>query len=157
VLRIGHGWDAHRLVPGRRCVIGGIEVESDVGPEGHSDGDAVLHALADAILGATATGDLGSVFGTADPVFADAPSSRFVEIALERAGRPRVQNADVTIVAQRPRLAPHVGVIRERVASLLGVPVSAVSVKASSGNGLTDFGRGEGIAATVVLLLDDGS
>lgn len=152
-LRIGHGWDAHRLVAGRPCVLGGVELESPDGPEGHSDGDVVLHALADALLGACAAGDLGSVFGTDDPALAGAPSSRLVEAVLERTGRPRVLNVDVTVVAARPRLAPYREAMRERIAGLLGLPLDRVSVKASSGNGLTDFGRGEGVAATVVVLV----
>lgn len=152
--RIGHGWDAHRLVEGRRCFLGGVEVPSDAGPEGHSDGDVVLHALADALLGTAAAGDLGSVFGTADPAFAGAPSERFVVEALRRAGSPEVLNVDVTVVGERPRIGAYRDAMRERIAALLGVPVDRVSVKASSGNGLTDFGRGDGVAATVVLLVE---
>ncbi|KAA0251231.1 2-C-methyl-D-erythritol 2,4-cyclodiphosphate synthase [Acidobacteria bacterium ACD] len=152
-VRIGHGWDAHRLVAGRRCVLGGVELPSPDGPEGHSDGDVVLHALADALLGAAAAGDLGSVFGTDDPALAGASSSRLVEAVRERTGRPRILNVDVTVVAARPRLAPHREAMRARIAALLDLPLDRVSVKASSGNGLTDFGRGDGVAATVVVLV----
>lgn len=154
--RIGHGWDAHRLVPGRRCVLGGVEVESPDGPEGHSDGDVVLHAIADALLGAAAAGDLGSVFGTDDPALSGAPSSRLLEVVRERTGRPRIVNVDVTVVAARPRLAPYRDEIRASIAALLDLPLDRVSVKASSGNGLTDFGRGEGVAATAVVLVAAG-
>ena len=154
--RIGHGWDAHPLVPGRRCVLGGVEIPSDAGPEGYSDGDAVLHALADALLGTAAAGDLGSCFGTDDPKFAGAPSSVFVAEALRIAGRPRVLHVDVTVVASRPRLGPYRLAMRESIASLLGVPEASVSVKFCTGNGLTDFGRGEGVAATVILLAEVG-
>lgn len=153
-LRIGSGFDAHRLVPGRPCVLGGVEIPSDSGPEGHSDGDVVLHALTDALLGAAAAGDLGSEFGTDRPEFAGAPSSRFVVLARERIGPHAVVNVDVTLVSARPRIGPYRNAIRERIAALLGVPSERVSVKASSGNGLTDFGRGDGVAANVVLLLD---
>jgi 2-C-methyl-D-erythritol 4-phosphate cytidylyltransferase / 2-C-methyl-D-erythritol 2,4-cyclodiphosphate synthase len=153
-LRIGHGFDAHRLVAGRPCVLGGVAVESDSGPEGHSDGDVVLHALADALLGAGAAGDLGSNFGESRPEWRGAASSRFVEEALERTGRPRVLNVDVTVVGLRPRLGPYRDAMRSRIAELLSIPAGQISVKASSGNGLTDFGRGEGIAATVVLLAE---
>ncbi len=153
-IRIGQGFDAHPLVPGRRCVLGGVEVGSDLGPEGHSDGDVILHALADAILGASAAGDLGALFGERRPEWKDAPSSRFVEEALARTGRPEVLNVDVTLIGQSPRIAPFREPIRARIAELLGIAPGRVSVKASSGNGLTDFGRGEGVAAIVVLLAD---
>jgi 2-C-methyl-D-erythritol 2,4-cyclodiphosphate synthase len=153
-LRIGQGLDAHPLVAGRRCVLGGVEIPSDAGPEGHSDGDVVLHALADALLGTAAAGDLGSVFGTTDPRFRDAPSSGFVTEALARAGNPKVVNVDVTLVAERPRVGPYRDAMRERIAALLGVPVNRVSVKASSGNGMTGFGRGEGVFASAVVLVE---
>ncbi len=153
-LRIGQGLDAHPLVAGRRCVLGGVEIPSDAGPEGHSDGDVVLHALADALLGTAAAGDLGSVFGTTDPRFRDAPSSVFVTEALARAGTPKVVNVDVTLVAERPRVGPYRDSMRERIAALLGVPVDRVSVKASSGNGMTGFGRGEGVFASAVVLVE---
>lgn len=153
-LRIGQGLDAHRLVPGRRCVLGGVEIPSDSGPEGHSDGDVVLHALADALLGTAAAGDLGSVFGTTDPRFRDAPSSAFVTEALARAGGPKVVNVDVTLIAEKPRVGPYRDAMRERIAALLGVGVDRVSVKASSGNGMTGFGRGEGVFASAVVLVE---
>ena len=153
-LRIGHGFDAHPLKEGRKCVLAGVEIASDAGPDGHSDGDVVLHALADALLGAFALGDLGSVFGTGRPEWKDAPSSGLVSAALSRIGNARVLNVDVTIVAKRPPLAPYREAMRSSIAELLGIPLPCVSVKASSGNGLTDFGRGEGIAANVVLLAE---
>lgn len=153
-LRIGQGLDAHPLVAGRRCVLGGVEIPSDAGPEGHSDGDVVLHALADALLGTAAAGDLGSVFGTTDPRFRDAPSSVFVTEALARAGNPKVVNVDVTLIAERPRVGPYRDAMRERIAALLGVPTERVSVKASSGNGMTGFGRGEGVFASAVVLVE---
>ena len=153
-LRIGQGLDAHPLVAGRRCVLGGVEIPSDAGPEGHSDGDVVLHALADALLGTAAAGDLGSVFGTTDPRWKDAPSSAFVTEALARAGSPTVLNVDVTLVAERPRVGEHRDAMRSVIASLLGVPVERVSVKASSGNGMTGFGRGEGVLASAVVLVE---
>jgi len=156
-LRIGQGLDAHRLVPGRPCVLGGVTVDSDSGPDGHSDGDVVLHALADALLGAAAAGDLGGMFGESRPEWKDAPSFRFVEEVLVRTGRPRVLNVDVTVLGLRPRLGPYREAIRLRIAELLGIGIGQVSVKASSGNGLTDFGRGDGVAASVVLLAEIGS
>ena len=153
-LRIGHGFDAHPLVPGRRCVLGGVEIASDAGPEGHSDGDVVLHALSDALLGAAAAGDLGTVFGTSRPEWKDAPSSRLVAHVREMTGRPRVVNVDVTVIAARPKIGPIRDAMRAQIAALLGTEAASVSVKASSGNGLTDFGRGAGVAAEVVVLVE---
>jgi 2-C-methyl-D-erythritol 2,4-cyclodiphosphate synthase len=135
-------------------VLGGVEVPLDAGPEGHSDGDVVLHALADALLGAAAAGDLGSVFGTSRPEWKDVPSSRLVAHVRELTDHPLVVNVDVTVIAARPRVSPFADTMRETVAALLGTEVSRVSVKASSGNGLTAFGRGEGIAAEVVVLVE---
>lgn len=152
-MRIGHGFDAHRLEPGRPCVLGGVVVKSDSGPIGHSDGDVVLHALADALLGAAAMGDLGSIFGTDRPEWAGAAGEAFVRHVRDLTDHPEILNVDVTILAVRPRVGEHREAMRANIAALLGVPVARVSVKASSGNGLTDFGRGEGVAATVVLLV----
>jgi 2-C-methyl-D-erythritol 2,4-cyclodiphosphate synthase len=153
-LRVGHGFDAHPLVAGRRCVLGGVEVPSDVGPVGHSDVDVVLHALADALLGAAAAGDLGSVFGTGRPEWKDAPSPGLVAHVRELTDHPAVVNVDVTVIAARPKIGPLRDAMRENIAALLGTEAARVSVKASSGNGLTDFGRGEGIAAEVVVLVE---
>jgi 2-C-methyl-D-erythritol 2,4-cyclodiphosphate synthase len=152
-VRIGHGFDAHRLEPGRPCVLGGVAVPSDSGPVGHSDGDVVLHALADALLGAAAMGDLGSIFGTDRPEWAGAAGEAFVRHVRELTDHPEILNVDVTILAVRPRVGEHREAMRANIAALLGISVARVSVKASSGNGLTDFGRGEGVAATVVLLV----
>ena len=151
-MRIGQGFDAHPFAPGRPCVLGGVRVPSDSGPVGHSDGDVVLHALADALLGAAAAGDLGSVFGTDRTEWAGAPGEALVRHVRELTDHPEILNVDVTILAARPRVAEFREAMRTNIAALLGVPVGRVSVKASSGNGLTDFGRGEGVAATVVLL-----
>jgi 2-C-methyl-D-erythritol 2,4-cyclodiphosphate synthase len=156
-VRIGHGFDAHPLAPGRPCRLGGVAIPSDSGPIGHSDGDVVLHALADALLGAAAAGDLGSVFGTDRPEWAGAAGEAFVRHVRELTDHPEVLNVDVTILAAKPRVTDRREAMRANIAALLGIPVARVSVKASSGNGLTDFGRGEGVAATVVLLVDAGA
>ncbi len=153
-MRIGHGFDAHRLAPGRPCVLGGVTIPSDAGPVGHSDGDVVLHALADALLGAAAAGDLGTVFGTDRPEWSGAAGEDLVRHVRELTDHPAILNVDVTILAAKPRVAHAREAMRANVAALLGIPVDRVSVKASSGNGLTDFGRGEGVAATVVLLVE---
>jgi 2-C-methyl-D-erythritol 2,4-cyclodiphosphate synthase len=134
-----------------------VRVPSDCGPVGHSDGDVVLHALADALLGAAAAGDLGSVFGTDRPEWAGATGEALVRHVRELTDHPEILNVDVTILAAKPRVADFRDAMRANVAALLGVPAARVSVKASSGNGLTDFGRGEGVAATVVLLSAAGA
>lgn len=154
-VRVGQGFDAHPLAKGRPCVLGGVAVPSDAGPVGHSDGDVVLHALADALLGAAAAGDLGSVFGTSRPEWKDAPGERLVRHVRELTDHPEIGNVDVTILASRPRVAEFRDAMRANIAALLGTDPARVSVKASSGNGLTDFGRGEGVAATVVVLVGD--
>jgi 2-C-methyl-D-erythritol 2,4-cyclodiphosphate synthase len=154
-MRIGHGFDAHPLAKGRPCVLGGVTIPSDVGPLAHSDGDVVLHALADALLGAGAAGDLGSTFGTDRPEWANASGERLVRHVRELTDHPEIGNVDVTIVAARPRVAEHREAMRANIAALLGTSADRVSVKASSGNGLTDFGRGGGVAATVVVLVGD--
>jgi 2-C-methyl-D-erythritol 2,4-cyclodiphosphate synthase len=154
-VRIGQGFDAHRLVPGRPLVLGGVTVPHERGLEGHSDGDALLHAVADAILGALGEGDLGRLFGRADPALAGAASGGLLR---EVAGRMReagfrVQHLDATVVAEAPRLAPFQAAMRKSVAELLGAPESAVNVKLKSTDGLGALGRGEGVAALAVVLL----
>jgi 2-C-methyl-D-erythritol 2,4-cyclodiphosphate synthase len=156
-MRIGHGFDAHPLAPGRPCVLGGVRVPCEVGPVGHSDGDVVLHALADALLGAAAAGDLGTVFGTERPEWKGAAGEALVRHVRALTDHPEVVNVDVTLLAARPRVADHREAMRANLAALLGIPLARVSVKASSGNGLTDFGRGEGVAATVLVLLGDAA
>jgi 2-C-methyl-D-erythritol 2,4-cyclodiphosphate synthase len=154
-LRIGHGFDTHRLVSGRPLLLGGIAVPFDRGLEGHSDGDCVLHAVCDALLGAAAAGDMGQHFPSADPRWKGASSRLFVE-EVARVLRERgyvVENVDVTVVAQAPALASHLDKMREAIGSLLGLPTDAVSVKAKSTDGLGAIGRGEGIAAQAVALV----
>lgn len=156
-MRIGQGFDAHRFSEdgARRLRLAGVEIAGEPGLEGHSDADVVAHAVADAILGAAALGDLGSVYGTEDPAYAGADSSLFLRGALALAGQAgwRVGNVDCTVIAQRPRLAPHVAAMREHLALLLDADAEAVSVKATSTDGLGFTGRGEGIACMAVVLL----
>jgi 2-C-methyl-D-erythritol 2,4-cyclodiphosphate synthase len=153
-VRVGQGIDVHAFADddARPLVLGGVTVPGAPGLAGHSDGDVVLHALADALLGAAGAGDLGSVFGTADPAYAGASSEVFVRAALRRAAEAGwgVANADLTVVAQRPRLAGHRAAITEAVTRLIGAPVS---VKATSTDGLGVTGRGEGMACLAVVLL----
>jgi 2-C-methyl-D-erythritol 2,4-cyclodiphosphate synthase len=154
-VRIGQGFDAHRLVSGRPLVLGGIVVPYERGLEGHSDGDVLLHAVASALLGALGDGDLGTHFPSSDPALAGIASR---EIAARVAARVRaaglaIGNVDATVVAQAPRLAPHLAKLRLGVAEALGVDPARVGVKATSTDGLGTLGRGEGIAALAVALL----
>ena len=151
-LRIGQGFDVHPLVAGRRLVLGGVDVPSDLGLVGHSDADAVAHAVVDALLGAVAMGDIGQRFGVDDPEVAGADSMSMVRAVvadLATAGW-RPHNLDVTVVAERPRLAAHRDVMRSNLAAALGVEVADVSVKASTADRLGSIGRGEGIACWAV-------
>jgi 2-C-methyl-D-erythritol 2,4-cyclodiphosphate synthase len=154
-LRIGHGLDAHRLVPGRPLRLGGIEVPHTRGLEGHSDGDCVLHAVCDALLGAAGEGDMGRHFPSRDPRWRDADSRAFAEevIRIVRAAGWALANVDVTVVAQEPVLAPHLEPMRAAIAAALGVAPEIVSVKAKSTDQLGALGRGEGIAALATALL----
>ncbi len=153
-MRIGHGYDIHMLVPQRPCILSGVEFPCEAGPEGHSDGDVVLHALCDALLGAIAGGDLGLLFGTAEPEFKNAPSRVFVERVCARLGPLKPVNVDVTVTGARPRISGRRDEMRAVIAQLLGIDISAVSVKASSGNGVGECGRGEAVEATAVVLLE---
>ncbi len=154
-MRIGQGIDAHRLVPGRPLRLGGVEIPSERGLEGHSDGDVLLHAVASALLGALGEGDLGRHFPSSDPALAGISSRVLVErvMGLVRAAGHAVGNVDATVVAQAPRLAPHLARMQAGVADALGVDASRVNVKATSTDGLGTIGRGEGIAALAVALL----
>ncbi len=157
--RVGQGFDIHPLVPGRRLVLGGVEIPCERGLAGHSDADAALHALTDALLGAIGAGDIGRYFPDTDARHKDRDSADFVRetMATLRARGYRVANADVTILAEQPRLAPYIDRMRANVAALLGVSVDAANVKATRGEGLGTIGRAEGIAAQAVVLLERAS
>jgi 2-C-methyl-D-erythritol 2,4-cyclodiphosphate synthase len=156
-VRIGQGVDVHPFSddPARPLVLAGVTVPEGPGLAGHSDADVVLHAVVDALLGAAGLGDIGSLFGSDDPRYAGADSSTFVAEALRRVTDAgwRVGNVDCTVIAQRPRVAPHREAMRERLAALLGVAADAVNVKATTTDGLGFTGRGEGIACVAVVLL----
>ncbi len=153
--RIGTGYDVHRLVHGRALALGGVNIPNDRGLEGHSDGDCVIHAVCDAMLGALALGDMGRHFSSADAAWKGANSSLFLGAvaAMTVDAGYSVSNLDVTVVAQTPRLGPHVEAMRESLAHTLGVEVGAVSVKVKSTDGMGAIGRGEGIAAQAVVLM----
>jgi 2-C-methyl-D-erythritol 2,4-cyclodiphosphate synthase len=154
-MRIGQGFDVHRLVAGRPLRLGGVELAHARGLEGHSDGDCVLHAVCDALLGAMGEGDMGAHFPTSDERWRGAESRVFVEAVsrLVEGSGYKLSNLDVTVIAQEPRLGPHLGAMRKAIAGLLGAPEGNVSVKAKSADHLGAVGRGEGIAALAVALL----
>ena len=154
--RIGQGCDIHPLVEGRRLVLAGVEIPSTRGLAGHSDADAALHALTDALLGAIGAGDIGRHFPEDDPRHRGRASADFVREAMRqvRALGYRVANADITILAEVPRLAPYLERMRATVAELLHVAPDAANVKATRGEGLGTIGRGEGIAAQAIVLLE---
>jgi 2-C-methyl-D-erythritol 4-phosphate cytidylyltransferase/2-C-methyl-D-erythritol 2,4-cyclodiphosphate synthase len=153
--RVGIGYDAHRFASGRRLILGGVEIAHDRGLDGHSDADVLLHAIADAILGAAALGDIGQHFPPSDERFRNADSQRLlrevVHLAREAGWAPG--NVDATVLAEAPRVAPHVPLMRERIAACLGLPRDAVSVKATTNEGMGSIGRGEGIAALATATL----
>ena len=153
--RIGHGYDVHRLVPGRRLVLGGVDIPFENGLLGHSDADVLVHAVMDALLGAAALGDIGKLFPDSDPAYAGADSLKLLSAVCEKlrlAGFEAV-NVDATVVAQSPRLAPHIEDMRRNIARAMGTDVSRVSVKATTEEHLGFTGSGEGIAAHAVALI----
>lgn len=153
--RIGHGFDAHQLAEGYELVLGGVPIPYARGLAGHSDGDVLLHAIAGALLGALGLGDLGAHFPSSDPRWKGAASAEFVRraLALARERGYALGNLDATVIAERPRLAPHQPAMRKRVADLLGASEADVNVKVTSTDALGAIGRGEGIAAQAVVLL----
>lgn len=156
-MRIGHGYDVHRLVEGRRLVIGGVEIPHEKGLLGHSDADVLLHAISDALLGAAALGDIGHLFPDTDAAYKDADSLlllRKVGARLFTAGYKPV-NIDATVIAQAPKLAPHINEMRKKIAFALDMDIGAVSVKATTEEGLGFSGEKLGIAAHAVCLIDE--
>lgn len=154
-VRVGQGWDVHRLVAGRPLMIGGVRVPFECGALGHSDGDVLLHAVCDAVLGALGLGDIGTHFPDTDPTWRGADSRSFVRSAAERMREQgwTVGNLDGTVLLERPRLRPYVDEIRKNIAALLDCEDGRVSVKAKTMEGLGPIGAGEAIAAAVVVLL----
>lgn len=155
-MRIGHGYDVHAFAPGRKCILGGVEVPSELGLLGHSDADVLVHALMDAILGALREGDIGKLFPDDDPAYEGADSIKLLErvtaLAAERGFR--IVDCDCTVAAQAPKLAPYREQMRARMAAAMGVPVDAVGVKATTTERLGFVGRKEGIEAWAVALLE---
>ena len=156
MLRIGHGYDVHAFAEDRKCIIGGVEIPCEKGLLGHSDADVLLHAISDALLGAAALGDIGKHFPDTDPKYRGANSlellSRVVELLAGNGYK--VVNIDGTVIAQVPKLAPHIDKMRENIAEVLGVDVECVSVKATTEEKLGFTGRKEGISAHCVCLIE---
>jgi 2-C-methyl-D-erythritol 2,4-cyclodiphosphate synthase len=155
VFRIGVGYDSHRTIEGRKLMLGGEHIPSTIGLKGHSDGDALCHAITDAILGAAAQGDIGRHFPDTDPQFRDADSLELLRRAnaVIRTAGFVVESVDAVVIAERPKLSPHVDRIRANLAAALEVPVDVVSVKAKTNEGIGEIGRGEGMAVHAVALL----
>ena len=155
-MRIGHGYDVHRLVTERKLILGGVELPFEKGLLGHSDADVLTHAVMDALLGAAALGDIGKLFPDSDPAYEGADSlallRRVTEVLAEHGYR--IGNVDATVLAQRPKLAPHTPAMREKLAGAMGIDLEQVSVKATTEEGLGFTGTGDGIAAHAVVLIE---
>ena len=154
-MRIGQGYDVHRLVEGRALILGGVTIPHEKGLLGHSDADVLTHAVMDALLGAAALGDIGKLFPDTDPAYAGADSVALLRAVTALLGEKgwRVENVDATVIAQRPKLAPYRETMRQNLAAAMGVDVEAVSIKATTEEGLGFTGSGEGMAAMAVALL----
>jgi len=155
-MRVGQGYDAHRFSEGDHVVLGGVTIPFEHGLAAHSDGDVLLHAICDALLGAAALGDIGRHFPDSDPAYAGASSRRLLVRVTELLGGAgwRIVNIDATVIAERPKIAPHVEVMRAHVAADTGLAVAAVNIKGTTTEKMGFTGRGEGIAATAVCLLE---
>lgn len=154
-MRVGIGYDIHVLVEGRKLILGGLEIPHDRGPKGHSDGDALLHAITDALLGAAGLGDIGEYFPDNDPQWKDADSGALLKEAFKHVKRRgwEVQNIDCNIIAEAPKLKPYKSQMESRIASLLEIETRRVNVKAKTNEGLDAVGRGEAIATQAIVLL----
>jgi 2-C-methyl-D-erythritol 2,4-cyclodiphosphate synthase len=152
----GIGYDLHRLASGRKLILGGIEVPFEKGPVGHSDGDALAHAICDALLGAAGLGDIGTHFPDTDPRWKDADSLRFLEHVrtLLAEKHLRIMHLDAIVITERPKLGPHFSAMREALAEALGIEVSRINLKAKTNEGVGAVGRGEAIAAQAIATLE---
>ena len=156
-MRIGHGYDVHKLVEGRKLIVGGVEIPYELGLLGHSDADVLLHAISDAILGAAALGDIGGMFPDTDDKWKGADSLVLLEAVVKRVNDEGyvIENIDSTLIAQQPKMKPHILSMRENIAKACGIDVSQVSVKATTEEQLGFTGRKEGISAHAVVLLNN--
>ncbi len=156
-MRIGHGYDVHKLVEGRKLIVGGVDIPYEFGLLGHSDADVLLHAISDAILGAAALGDIGGMFPDTDEKWKGADSLVLLEAVVKRVNDEGyfIENIDSTLIAQQPKMKPHILSMRENIANVCGIDVSQVSVKATTEEQLGFTGRKEGISAHAVVLLNN--
>ena len=158
MIRIGQGFDIHRLAKNRRLVIGGVEIAHEFGLLGHSDADVLLHAICDALLGAAGLPDIGHYFSPSDPLYKDADSLRLlaeVKRLINNAGFTTIINIDSVIMAEEPKMAPHIPIMKQRIADILGIPTDRIGIKATTSESLGTIGRKEGIAASAVCLIAD--
>jgi 2-C-methyl-D-erythritol 2,4-cyclodiphosphate synthase len=156
-MRIGFGYDSHRLVEGRRLILGGVDIPSEKGLLGHSDADALLHAICDAVIGAVGAGDIGRHFPDTDPRYKDISSLLLLKLVGELA-KDRgylVNNVDTTVIIEKPRLAPFVGSMTENIARALDIPAERINIKAKTDEGMGFIGRGEGVAAYAVASVEE--
>ena len=156
-MRIGHGYDVHKLVEGRDLILGGVKIDHHLGLLGHSDADVLLHAVSDALLGAAGLGDIGRHFPDTDPQYKGADSLKLLEIVAQRvnAAGYRVSNIDVTMIAQKPKLRPHIEQMEKNIASAVGIDVSRINVKATTEEKLGFTGTEQGMACHAVCLLEE--
>ena len=156
-MRIGHGYDVHRLVPGRELILGGVKIPWELGLDGHSDADVLLHAVSDALLGAAGLGDIGRHFPDTDPQYKGADSLKLLQTVGEKVARAgyRISNIDVTMIAQRPKLKDHIAAMEGNIAGALGLDAGRVNVKATTEERLGFTGSGEGMACHAVCLLEE--
>lgn len=152
-IRVGHGYDVHRLVKDRKLILGGVEIEYELGLLGHSDADVLCHAVSDALLGAAAMGDIGRHFPDTDPKYKGADSILLLKEVARLTGDYTISNIDATVIAQKPKLAPHIGRMRQNIADALNIDLSRVSIKATTEEGLGFTGALEGIAVHCVALI----
>lgn len=155
-MRIGHGYDVHRLCEGRKLIIGGVEIEYEKGLFGHSDADVLLHAVSDSLLGAAAMGDIGGMFPDNDPAFKDADSLELLKTVVKAINEKgfKAVNIDATIIAQKPKMSPHIPLMRKNIAEALCISIDCVNVKATTEEKLGFTGAGEGISAHCVCLIE---
>ena len=155
-MRIGQGYDVHRLVEGRDLIIGGVKIEHPTGLLGHSDADVLLHAICDAMLGAAALGDIGKHFPDSDPAYKGIDSRKLLRLCRDKLAERgyKVVNLDATIIAQAPKMRPHIDMMRENISSDIGIDLDCVNVKATTEEHLGFTGRGEGISSSAVCLID---
>jgi len=154
--RVGIGYDVHQLKAGRPLILGGVVIEHDTGLDGHSDADVLMHAICDAVLGAIGEGDIGSFFPPSDPQWKNAPSSMFLEEAARQITKRNGQliNVDAMLIAEAPRIAPHIPAMKENIAAALGIAADAVGIKATTNETMGFVGRGEGMAAHAVASVE---